>query len=1049
MNYAIIDNSRVRLIDVLKERLSVSKKARFGVGWLFLSGFKELRNEIENLEKLEILAGSRTNKQTAEVMLLEKKWEKAVEEILAKTKYLPEEKRKEILEEEFNGLKNDLSYIKPTEENIEFLKWFLEKLKEKKIEIRIYYKEPFHAKLYLLEYKEQSQGLGEAIVGSSNFSIGGLQLNTELNVRIVDNENYKILNEWFEERWQESKLTDFTDLACAAIEESWAFNKEVTPFRIYLRVLHEIFTYKEPSPEIEPEVELYQFQKDAVIDAYQRLKKFNGVFISDVPGLGKTYIGSALLSHLETEGETAIVIVPPRLVEYWQNVLAEFGAAKAKVFSAGKLDEILNNEKYLKRKVVLIDESHHFRNPNTKKYKDLAIICEGKKVILLSATPQNLSIWDIYYQLKLFTPHEVYHNFRISPIRLKKYFEACEEKKADIEDLISQIFIRRTRSDIKEYYPHEKIAFPERKGPYRIDYSIDEVYEGGLYEKLKELIKNLTYARYNLGKYAIKEKFDPDEFQRLSVAWSNLQRLVQINLYRRLESSVQAFRDSLDNHLKIHEGFKEILEKENKVWIGELDELEDFIEKLKNEEEVEWIEKENFYDAENFNIENLIKDLENDIKIFKEMKFLVKDIKPEDDDKLQKLIKLLNKKEIKGKKILIFSCFESTVRYLYENLKDKFEKVDFICGGEKISHKIKHFAPKANEAIRISFDPAKEIQILITTELLSEGLNLQDGQVIINYELHWNPVRIIQRIGRIDRIAKPGEQPIHDEIYVYNFFPETKAEREIKIEEKVNNRIEEIIQNFGYDEKTISIDEPTVRKKLFEIYTEKPEGIEEIEEKSSAKYFEYQFNRLKEKYPEEYQKACKLPAMVNIARKSKNEGIIVFCRADDYFRLKLANYQGEIINSNDFEILKMLECEPEEKGEAFNKNYYEIMEKVKEEFEKEANEREQDKKYFVEPEKKEFEKLIDWLKRKENNKIKKEGDELLNLVKGKELNFQQRNLIKTLARKYKKRWALKKEEILKELNTIISKELANAPPIKKPEIKPKYAEIIIAEELKS
>jgi len=179
------------------------------------------------------------------------------------------------------------------------------------------------------------------------------------------------------------------------------------------------------------------------------------------------------------------------------------------------------------------------------------------------------------------------------------------------------------------------------------------------------------------------------------------------------------------------------------------------------------------------------------------------------------------------------------------------------------------------------------------------------------------------------------------------------------------------------------------------------------------------------------------------------EGIIVFCRADDYFRLKLANYQGEIINSNDFEILKMLECEPEEKGEAFNKKYYEIMEKVKEEFEKEANEREQDKKYFVELEKKEFEKLIDWLKRKENNKIKKEGDELLNLVKGKELNFQQRNLIKTLARKYKKRWALKKEEILKELNTIISKELANAPPIKKPEIKPKYAEIIIAEELKS
>ncbi|MEO0089344.1 MAG: helicase-related protein [candidate division WOR-3 bacterium] len=1040
MNYQMIDNLKIKLIDVVKEKLAVSKRARVCVGFLFLSGFKELRNEIDNLEKLEILAGSRTNRQTAEAILLEKKYREALQDILENTRYLPQEEREKILNEESEGLKNDLSYIEPTEENIEFLKWFLEKLREKKIEIRIYYREPLHAKLYLFEYKEEHLGKGEVIVGSSNFSISGFQLNTELNVCIPGDENFEKFYQWFENLWQQSREGEFSDLAIKAIEESWAFNKNVTPFRIYLRVLHEIFSYKEPEPEIEIETELYRFQKDAVIDAYHRLKKFNGVFIADVPGIGKTYIGSALLSHLETEGKTAIVIVPPRLVEYWQEVLADFGVAKAKVFSSGKLDAILNNEKYLKRKVVLIDESHHFRNPDTQRYKDLSKICEGKEVILLSATPQNLSIWDIYHQLKLFTPYETNHNFRISPISLKKYFEACETGKANIEDLIAQIFIRRTRSDIREYYPDEKIVFPERKGPYRIDYSIDEVYPGGLYDELKKLIKELTYARYNLGNYAIPEKFDLDELQRLSVAWRNLQRLVQINLYRRIESSVAAFRDTIKNHLKIHDGFKRILEKEKKVWVGDLDELEDFIERLENDEEVEWIESKNYYDADKFEVDKLQKDLEKDIEIFRKMKVLTENITPQKDDKLQKLIRILKKPEINGKKIIIFSAFESTVNYIYNNIKDKFDRVDKIAGGEKFLTKIKRFAPKANKA---KIKPEEEIKILVATEVLSEGLNLQEGQVVINYELHWNPVRIIQRIGRIDRIGSE-----HDEIYVYNFFPETAAEKEIKIEDKVNSRINEIIQNFGYDEKTIRLDEPTIRKKLFEIYTERPEGLEEIEEKSGAKYFENEYKRLIKEYPEEYEKAKRLPTMVNIARLSEKKGIIVFCRADDYYRLKLCDESGKIISSDDWEILELLKCKPDEKGMDFNHSYFNIIIKAKEEFKIEANQREQDKLLITDPIKKEFKKLIDWLKRKESNEIKRRFDNLLNFVNQKQLNFEESKFLRSILRSYRKKFGLKKKEILEELEREIYPLLKEAPEVILPKVSPKYAQIIIAEELR-
>jgi len=734
------------------------------------------------------------------------------------------------------------------------------------------------------------------------------------------------------------------------------------------------------------------------------------------------------------------VISPPRLVEYWREVLSEFGAAKAKVSSSGKLEEILDNEKYLKRKVVLVDESHHFRNPDTQRYKDLEKICQRKQVILVSATPQNLGIWDIYWQLKLFTPYEVNHNFRIYPIELKKYFEACEKGEANIEDLISEIFIRRTRSDIKEYYPDEKVVFPERKGPYRVDYSIDEVYEGGLYQKLKELISGLTYARYNLGKYAKPEKFDPDELQRLTVAWANLQRLVKINLYRRLESSVQAFRDSLKTHLKIHQGFREILVKESKIWVGDINKLEDFIQKLENDEEIEWVEKENFYDAESFNVKEIKSDLEKDIKIFEEMQRLVKNILPEEDDKLQKLIEILGKDPIKDKKVIIFSCFESTVRYLYENLRDKFEKVDFVVGGEKILTKIKRFAPEANQA---KIKPEEEIKILIATEILAEGLNLQDGQVVINYELHWNPVRIIQRIGRIDRVKSK-----HPEIYVYNFFPETAAEKEIKIEKKVTNRIEEIIQNFGYDEKTIGLDEPTVRKKLFEIYTEKPEGIEEIEEKSDAKYFELEFKKLVEEYPEEYKEALELPAMVHCAKTSKEKGLIVFCRADDYFRLRLANEKGDIISKDDWKILRILKCNVNEKSLEFDKKYFVITEEVKEDFEVEANKRERDKETIIDPVKKEFKKLVDWLKRKESKEIKQRFDALVDLLNRKHLNYEHRKSIRRLIRSYKRKFGLKKREILETLEREIHSLLDNAPDEKKPEIKKRYAQIIIAEELK-
>ena len=1029
----IIDNSTIKLSDALKEKISVSKTAHFAVGWFFLTGLKEIKDEINNLENLQILVGSKTNRQTAELMLLEKKYESAVDDALKSKKYLNQQEIYNILDEEFNALVKHISCIKPTEENVEFVKWFFEKLRQEKIEIRIYPRETLHAKLYLLNYKDTRHGQGMAFVGSSNISMSGFNLNTELNVAVYGNENHKYLSEWFNRRWKESERTDFTALAQKALKKSWVMNDEVTPFRIYLRVLNEIFSFEEEReiPETKyGEVELWDFQRDAVIDAYHRLNEYNGVFLADVPGMGKTYMGAALLAHLQEDGKRAMVICPPKLVEQWKDVLSEFGVGTARVFSIGKLDEIINSEKLLMRDIVLIDESHHLRNPETNRYRDMEIICEGKKVILVGATPQNLNIWDMYYQMKLFTPSEVNHKFRIDPPSLKGFFKACEDEKADIEDLINQIVIRRTRKDIIDYYGKGKIPhFPERIGPKRIDYSIDKVYPGGIYKKLNELISRMGFARYDIGSYIKEEKFTPEERQRIKQAGRNLRKLMQIILFRRLESSIAAFKDSVNLMYKSHTAFRRALD-EKKVLAGESQ--EEVINQLRAGTNLEDLEiPENAYPVEKFYAERLKEDILKDENILSETLNLVKDIKPEEDDKLNRLIYLLNT-EVKAKKTIIFTAFASTAKYLGKELQERFDKVDYVTQATgQVLTKAKRFSPKSN---KYTIKPSEEINILVSTELLSEGLNLQDGEVVINYELHWNPVRIIQRIGRIDRIGSEN-----DKIWVYNFFPQQEAEKEINVEKKVKTRINEIIQRFGADEKTISQDEQEVRKKLFQIYTEDESSLEEKERESKSNYFRHEWLRLQNEFPEDYKIALGLPTMVSSAIDSKHRGIAVFCRADGYFRLMLSDENGEIKSRNDWDILKLVECNTTTNSKSLLSNHLDVVEKVREQFEKEVNKREAKKKLYLEKIKAQIIHKLERLKRGQTEKVKKKIDEIISDLREAYLS----NAKKRELRKIRNKHGLLLDEILKELR----KTLQNTPKQEPVKFRKKYAQIILSESL--
>ena len=1036
MPHKIFDNKKNKLADALKKELKNSKSADFVVGWFFLTGLKEFQKEIDGLEKLRILAGSRTNKATAEIMMLSERYERAVNKSLEDKKFLEKEDIKKILDKEAEEICKHISTINPSKENKDFIKWLFLKLKEGKIEIRIYPKETLHAKLYLLN---QDKNKGVAFVGSSNLSLSGVSLNTELNVALEDEDNYQFLKNWFEELWQDSEKADFTEMLALAIEKSWVMNKEITPFRMYLRLLHEIFTIEDYGevPDISKQfgdIKLYDFQLDAVIDAYQRLQKYNGVFLADVPGLGKTYMGAALLAHLQEEGYKSIVIGPPKLKDNWEEVLASFGVGTAKFISYGKLENILNDERLMKREIILIDEAHHFRNPNSQRYRDIELICENKKVILVGATPQNLSIWDLYYQIKLFTPSDVFHKFRIDPPSLKEYFQACENKKANVENLVDEIVIRRTRKDIKEIYKHQELKFPERKGPYVVQYSIDKVYDGGLYNKINDSINNLFLARYNVGSYIKTSAFSPEERQRIKIAGENLKDIMKIILFRRLESSVAAFRDSIRWMKKSNEIFLKALD-ENKVLMG--DDADDVYEQIRADEELEDIDfSEVEENGEKFNIPRLKEAVINDIKILEEIENFVslEKIPSFEDDKLQALIKLLKSSEVRNKKTIIFTYFASTAKYLGEELKKVFDKVDYVTQEDgQVLTKAYRFAPKANGK-RIM--PEEEINILVSTEILSEGLNLQDGQVIINYELHWNPVRIIQRIGRIDRIGSE-----HDAIYVYNFFPEQEVDKHISIKEKVKKRIDEIIKIYGADEKTISMSEQEIRRRLYQIYTQDERSLEEEDIISTSHQYRQKWLKLKQEYPEEYKIAITLPEMMNLAISSKDKKyentLSVFCKAGDFFKLKLINLKGEVIENDDWKIIPLFECSINTKEIETKNDYLKLMNKILLDFEREANLREQ-KRFTPEKIVEQVIRRLDFLKRGKSSNFKNKVEEVKTKLIKARLKHSDIKKLRSVLKKYGKT----PEDFVDEINNI-----TNNLTFIEIDDKPKYvyAQLILAE----
>jgi superfamily II DNA or RNA helicase len=883
----------------------------------------------------------------------------------------------------------------PQEDSNEAVINLLTKLiEEQRLKVKVFSRGKLHAKAYIFDYKNRGYEKGIGVVGSSNFSLSGLTHNTELNVIVQGNDNHHALMEWFERIWNQGE--DFNPNLMHALSHSWA-KEPVTPYEIYLKSLYELVRNRldsedalDPFWQTEIMAVLTDFQRNAVKRAVQIIRDFGGAFVSDVVGLGKSYIGSAIIKHFQRyEHARPLIICPASLVDMWEHYNEAY-RLDARVLSIGMLrldledpsgNILLDDERYRDRDFILVDESHNFRNQDTQRYRILQNYLNNgykdKKCVFLTATPYNRSVWDIYHQIKLFHLSEI-TQIPIDPPSLRNFFHYVERGDRRMAELLSQIMVRRTRMDVLRWYGYDEESgervdpfdfepykegekrtyvlvggeaqfFPERQ-LQTIQYNIDETYKG-LYDQLRGYLgrgtgvkgvatEHLTYARYGLWHYVVREKQEQSPYDELKRAGINLRGLMRVALFKRLESSVCAFCKTIEKMLSTHKSYLAAI-KQGIIPAGE--QAADLLEESDRYEEIDLMEAleavTGRYDIKDFNIEPLISDLEHDIAIFSQMLALVRPITPERDNKLQTLKEKLFTVDdpLASEKCLVFTQFADTAQYLFDNLNGENDSAtEVIYGTGKNKMRIAaRFAPIANPQVHVP-DSKPNIDLLIATDVMSEGLNLQDCDRVINYDLHWNPVRLIQRFGRIDRIGSK-----HDKIFGYNFLPEAGLEAGLGLTEILQHRINEINTILGGDAAILSPKEQLQPEAFIAIYQgENIQRFEDVDTDDLVDLVEAEelMRQIRDNDPELFERISSLSDGVRSARAHTTAGAIVHCKVGQYQQLYQVDENGEIIRQNIAEILSLLKCDPEVSALSIATDHNKLVNSIMNKFKREVEE---------------------------------------------------------------------------------------------------------------
>ena len=938
----VIDNDQVKLKDELLKILPKTDDASIAVGYFFISGLSIIIHTLKDVEKVRLLISNTTDKTTSEALIEGFQSIKETNTDLARRSHITDDRKSTLISDSQNTMKKSLEHMSQTSNDRNVVEILLNMMKSKQLEVRVYAKEKLHAKAYIFQLKKEEAIHGMGIVGSSNLSIAGISHNSELNLKTTHTPDVNQLLDWFDDLWGDG--LEFTDDFQIILGNSWA-GKIYSPYEVFLKAAYQEYKDKlDGRHEIDPIwgttfPTLFPFQKNAVDQGLSMFEQYGGVIIGDVVGLGKTYIGTALLKYLQLQEYRPLIICPPQLEPMWEEFCSSY-EVDAKILSRGKLSqenfELFQDFRYKDRDLVLIDESHHFRNNNSRQYENLHQFMQARdaKAILLTATPFANKADDIKNQIMLFHQSPKTSIPPANETDMDKYFRQVKKGDADLIDFLRNIMVRRTRryvinqwgkedddgrkylqvGDKKKYFPNREMRTKR--------YDIDLVYQGN-YERIVNQLdtKHLTFARYSLGLY-VKPKYKNNElYKELKTSGIKLTALIRHLLLKRMESSLQAFKESIHRFINTHRIFLKLL-GEGIVPIGDVSVKQMYEIASTNPDlidEPETIEEfrkkcqaagETKYKIDAFDMDKLISDIDNDLKTFEQIEGLLNKITPKTDDKLNRLQKLLDKDYV-GKKVLLFTEFSTTARYLDKYLKwsGVKEQVDSATGNA--IQCARRFDPDNNPSSDQRPKKSDEISLLLTTDVLSEGVNLQAGQVIINYDFHWNPIRLIQRAGRVDRIGSENEF-----IIVHNFLPDLKIEEDLGLEESVSHKIDEIQRVIGEDYKILKDDERINTEDIYAIYNE-DESILDREDDNPLEpsKFEQILRNIQINNPEYWEEFKQIPDGIRSSGNNIGDGqLLMTCESgsDKSGRVRkhyLVNSKKKIIEINSRDALKLLESD--------------------------------------------------------------------------------------------------------------------------------------------
>lgn len=993
----VFDNISDQLLPALKTTLQISERADFCVGYFNLRGWKEIT------ECIEPWAGGASN----------------CCRLLVGMQRLPQDELRELLSltDQHNGLVDQKTAIRlkkrlaeefreqltvgtPTNADEAGLRRLAAQIKAKKVIVKLFLRHPLHAKLYLL-FRSDPVNPITGYLGSSNLTLSGLSKQGELNIDVLDHDATQKLAQWFEDRWHDRLCIDISAELVEIIAESWAREELLLPYHIYIKMAYHLsLEARTGLTEFRLPQDfgnkLLDFQVAAVKIAAHHLNKRNGVMIGDVVGLGKTLMATALARIFEDDYNLeTLIICPKNLVRMWEDYRDQY-RLRARVLSISQVQHRLPE---LRRfRIVLIDESHYLRNREGKRYRAIQEYIQenDSRVILLSATPYNKTYLDLSNQLRLFVPEE--HDLGIRPEQLLRNIGETEfirrhqaglrtlsafeksEYTDDWRELMRLYLVRRTRSFIKDNYAQtdpetgrkyltfadgSHSFFPDRI-PRRADFDIDESDPSDQYAQLfapeiVDTITSLSLPRYGLGNYIAPQPDSPPtaeearQLNNLSRAGKRLMGFCRTNLFKRLESSGQAFILSIERHILRNYVYVYALENDGPIPIGT--QGAELLDARINDEDEYTIAQADLFDedtdddqavaeptetvalhseadfkrraVEVYNlyrtrykrrfkwlrpglfIKRLTQDLERDAQALLTILQKCGAWDPARDDKLEALVDLIINKHA-NEKLIVFTQFADTVRYLETELKNRnISRLTGVTGqSADPTALVWRFSPVSNEKAG-KIKPADELRVLIATDVLSEGQNLQDAAIVVNYDLPWAIIRLIQRVGRVDRIGQTAER-----ILCYSFMPAAGVERIIRLRERVRQRLRENAEVVGTDEAFFEDDRDS--QVIVDLYHEKAgilDGDDDAEVDLASQAYQIWQNAI----ARDPQLERIIPAMPPVVYATKAHqpvpqapaGVLVYLSTSEgHDALAWMDKDGNSVTESQSAVLRAAECEP-------------------------------------------------------------------------------------------------------------------------------------------